>query len=153
MKATRGVMAAVGMVIASELAACGTAPPITSSAAAELSGAVQAVRSAALADNPSLAATDLSALKKKVAALEKAGQLSPARARAVLAAASTVQTQLALLTTTTTSTTTTTTTTTTTLPTPTTPTTPTTQAPPGPPGHPNGPTPGKGGPGKQGSDN
>ncbi len=143
MKAARGVMAATSMVIASELAACGTAPPITSSAAGELSGAVQAVRSAALADNPSLAATDLSALKKKVAALEKAGQLSPTRARAVLDAASTVQTQLALLTTTTTSTTTTTTT----LPTPTTP------VPPGPPGHPKGPTPGKGGPGKQGSDN
>jgi hypothetical protein len=150
MTAARGATAVACLVVASALAACGTVSPITSRAAAELSAAVQAVRSAALADHPSLAATDIRALKTKVAALENAGELSPARARAVLAAASTVQTQLELLVATTTTTATTATTATTT-------TTTTTQAAPGPrPGPPNpgnGQMPGKGGPGQQGNDN
>lgn len=104
MSVVRAAAAILSVVTAGALAACGTAPPMTASAARELSGAVQAVRSAALAGNPSLAESDLASLRANVASLEKAGELSPARAKAILAAASNVMAQLTLFSSTTTTT-------------------------------------------------
>jgi hypothetical protein len=110
MRVFRPAAAVLSLLAAAGLAGCGSAPPITAKAASELSGAVQAVRSAALAGNPSGAESDLASLQAKVNDLEKTGELTPTRAAAILAAAHTVMAQLAAFSTSTTSTSTTTTT-------------------------------------------
>jgi hypothetical protein len=110
MRVFRPAAVVLSLLAAAGLAGCGSAPPITANAASELSGAVQAVRSAALAGNPSGAESDLASLQAKVNDLEKTGELSPTRATAILAAAHTVMVQLAAFSTSTTSTSTTTTT-------------------------------------------
>ena len=93
------------------LAGCAGAAPLTISSRAtrQLERQVAAVRADAAGQDPAGAARELGSLEEAVTALERDGQISAARAAAILDAARAVQVDHVLIPTTTTTTTTTTT--------------------------------------------
>lgn len=95
------------------LAGCGTASPgLSATASAQLSATVEAMRAAAAAGNRTETAADLARLQAQLSTLEKQGQVTSAKAAAILSAAGAVRAQLVDLPAPTTTSTTTTTTTT-----------------------------------------
>jgi hypothetical protein len=99
------------LLAAALLAGCGGArPAVTAAAASQLAAPIDALRRAAIADDPAGASAALAGLRVEVVRLRSAGQISAERAARVLADAADVEAQLASLpapTTTTTSTSTT----------------------------------------------
>jgi hypothetical protein len=85
-----GALAVVAVV-----AGCSTsAPPLSVQASQTLEAQVQGIRAAAVAHDRPLADSHLAQLRADVTQLQRQGQLSSARATAILAAATSVQAQL-----------------------------------------------------------
>ncbi len=91
----RFAVVAASMVAAAVLSSCSSGPGLSAKAATELDGQVQAVRASAVGHDRTRAAAQLAQLRLQVTQLQQQGQISPARAKAILDAVSAVQAQLA----------------------------------------------------------
>lgn len=100
MRRIAAILLAAGMVVAAS--ACGSGQAISDSAATDLQARVSAIRTFAETGQPEQSAAGLAELRTVVASLRASGDIDAHRADEVLAAALSVEQQLALVTTTTT---------------------------------------------------
>ncbi|MDE3205821.1 MAG: hypothetical protein KGQ66_16560 [Acidobacteriota bacterium] len=85
----------LGLAAAVALSSCGGSPGLSPGISSRLQAEVGAVRAAAVSHQASVAAARLDELRFQVALLRQQGQISPAKAAAILTAAAAVQAQLA----------------------------------------------------------
>ncbi len=91
----RVAVVSVGLAAVVSLSSCGGSPGISPGISSRLQAEVGAVRAAAVSHQVSVAVTRLDQLRLQVALLRQQGQISSAKAAAILTAAAAVQAQLA----------------------------------------------------------
>lgn len=95
MSHTKAILASLAVAAGTLLSSCSSGQSLSAGASTQLETQVASIRTAASAHDRLQAAADLAQLRAEVTQLENQGQISPAKAKAILAAADAVQAQLA----------------------------------------------------------